>query len=113
MAPVSQPVQKNGPCQPRRAGTEQGPGTLLGAPEAWISLAKLRPRRAWLRFSRRPDRTRRDIRSATTLGHRSYALENPSSISQYAPRAQFPDEPEIAVSFLISRPIRAPYAAAR
>ena len=34
--------------------------------------------------------------SATTVGHRSYALENPPSMLNNALRAHFPDEPQKA-----------------
>jgi len=38
----------------------------IGAPESWITLAKLRPRRAWLRFSRQTQETSQQLHKSKT-----------------------------------------------
>ena len=51
----------------------------IGAPSARISLVRLRPRRAGLRFSRQNDDTTNQLEVSINIGHRSHALKNPNA----------------------------------
>src|SRR5271157_1535684 len=72
IAPVSEGWEE-APVHGRGRGT---PGSALGAPSAELSLVGLRPRRARLRFTRRPDSNHdaREEQEQSTGGSRKPAL---------------------------------------